>query len=116
MIEARIKVGKLLVDDEKLEVRYTGLVGAFNNLTFPILSRISNLDKVILLKNIDRVAYSYAIPYLIKPHIIVYYGAKKRTIAFKHVTQALDYEGAKNEMDKVLDHLRKRGIKVEEKK
>ena len=116
LIEARTKVGKLIIDEEKLELRYTGIVGALNQHIFaPILGRIFNLDRIIPIKSIEKVTYTYGIPYVLKPSIVVYYMGKKRVIAFKHISQMLDYEGAKKEMNSILDYLRKLGVKVEEK-
>ena len=115
MIEAQTKVGKLIIDQEKLELRYTGFVGAINKFLDPVLGLIFNLDRKIPIKDIDKVTYTYGKPYIIKPAIIVHYRSKRRVFAFKHISQMFEYDKAKKELNNVLDYFRKLGIKVEEK-
>jgi hypothetical protein len=115
LIEVRTKVGKMTIDHDKIELVHTGFVGALYRFFFdPIFSLFFNMDKVIPIKSIDKVTYHKGKPYITKPAIVIHYGGKKKVVAFKHISQMFDYEGAKKELDLVLDYLRKLNIKVEE--
>lgn len=102
MPKVKIKEGTLELDSEILVVRHTA--GFFEN----VFSRLVNLWKrkedSIHLNEISLVVYERGIEGKMCPHILIYYGNRSRLIEF--------CEDGKEELQKVLDFLEKKGVEL----
>lgn len=109
---ARIRSGVLKMDDRNIQIVHKGAVGDLSKALHPLFNKIVNLDLIIPINKIDKVKYKKGLNFIMRPRIKLYYNGRMRRIAFK--PPFTSRAEALEEMNKVINFLRNKGIAIEE--